>query len=42
MAYEWNEAKNRQAFVVKIICACGAAVVTAGIPTWMVVEAMIR
>ncbi|MGJ7043743.1 hypothetical protein J2Y63_007029 [Shinella sp. BE166] len=40
MAYEWDTAKARRAYVLKILAALGAAVIVAGFPVALLMNAM--
>jgi hypothetical protein len=40
MVYEWDERKARRAFLVKFAAAWMAAIVVAGFPVMMLVNAM--
>jgi hypothetical protein len=42
MVYEWDERKARRGYIVKVLCALSVALVTAGLPTWLVIKAMSR
>jgi hypothetical protein len=39
MAYEWNAAKARRAYLIKFVVARIAAIVTASVPVWMALKA---
>jgi hypothetical protein len=42
MAYEWDGRKARRGYIVKVLCTLGVALVTASLPTWLVIKAMSR
>jgi hypothetical protein len=40
MDYEWDTAKARRTYVLKILAAWGAAVIVAGFPVVLLINAM--
>lgn len=40
MAYEWDPAKVRKSYMIKMLVVCGAAVVLASFPLWMIINAI--
>ncbi|APO72298.1 hypothetical protein IE4872_PD01780 (plasmid) [Rhizobium gallicum] len=40
MGYEWDDARERRAYAIKVVSIVLASAVTAGVPTWIVAKAM--